>query len=212
MGLTSKAWIAGLLIIFSGFVCASAGAAADYEFECKASPETTSFSLLADGPDTVLLTLKNKNGVGYMPIFDGLIVANDFPYLQEGAGLLSNFGRGTTYHFSKARCRVYGAGVVSCAGEDTKTFAGLQFRALSVSTVKMTRESMGTSTTYTKVVLSIQILDRPPVRDITMDFESSNCHFGNDIQRRWSSASASERGLARSRISNYPGLRWLSVF
>ncbi len=147
-----------------------------YEFKCQSTMPTTSF-LLKTVDDNVILTTVHHNGTPYMPIHEGIIVPNDFSYLQSVADVLIKMGDFNEFKFPLKKCEIHGEGLISCRGGESKVMNGKEFQALSFYTSKITEEALGQVFQKNKVVLSVYINGFVPVQTITNDFYGEECQF-----------------------------------
>lgn len=164
-----------LLLIF--FVAAPGKAEPlKLEFRCVNSMPTSSFLLRTEGRELVLTTI-HHNGTPYMPIHEGIVVPNDIPYLKSVAEHLIKMGDRNEFRFPLENCKVYGHGLMSCAGGEKKNFGGEEMEALNLYTSKITEEAFGQKFERYKVTLSVNISGFVPVQDIMNEFYGSECSF-----------------------------------
>jgi hypothetical protein len=132
--------------------------------------------LTADGDDMVLTT-QHVNGVDFMPVHEGVIVPNDLPYLTSASTTLKHMGAQNQFRFPKARCKIFGPGLLSCSGGETKTFDGLEMQALSLVTKKVTTRVYDLQVDSMKVTLDVNISGFVPVQEVTMEYDPNDCKF-----------------------------------
>ena len=147
---------------------------APFALHCATDAPTTTFDLSEDKTDYVL-SVRHVNGVAYMPIHEGVIVPNDFPYLEGKAAFLTKMGDRPQFRFPKSSCKAYAHGQLSCANGERKKFGDVEMQALNFYTAKVHEETLGMSLDSWKVTLSIWSPDFVPVADVTMIYGVNNC-------------------------------------
>jgi hypothetical protein len=168
-----------------GFVCilslislsAFAAEEAKLGFHCKTKQPTTSFALTEDGED-VVLKVTHHNGVGYMPIHEGIIVPNDIGYLKHKADVMTRLGPVQEFRFPKKKCIQYSPGVMACRSGERRDIDGMDVEALHFLTSKDTRQVFDEKVDYYRAELSLNIQGEPPVKEITMMYATDECVFG----------------------------------
>lgn len=164
-----------LLSVFS--LSVQAADAPKLGFECVGRLPTTSFFLREEGEDMVLRVL-HHNGVGYMPIHEGVVVPNDLGFLAAKAKLLTRIGSDTEFRFPKKKCKTYGSGLISCGGGERRNIDGMDVEALHLVTSVNTRQVFDMKFSYASVNLALNIAGEPPVKEISMNYETEECKFG----------------------------------
>ncbi len=168
------------ILVMAVLMAAAGGATAethpDISLRCVTGMATTSFLLRTQGTDVVLTTV-HHNGTGYMPIHEGIVVPNDMGFLSDKAKVLMQMGDRNEFRFPRARCKIFGPGLLTCSGGERKRFGDLEMEALSFVTGKVTQRDSGQSTDFVRVALSVNVIGHPPVMDIAMYYTESECRF-----------------------------------
>lgn len=147
----------------------------DFSFRCVSGMPTTSF--LGEVKDEKLeLTVIHHNGVGYMPIHEGVVVPNDFPYLKEKANALTKMGDRQVFNFPLERCKLMAPTRFSCSGGGKQDFGGVEMEALGFYTSKITEEVWDISYEKTHAELSM-LISGLPVQQIPMNYYDGECKF-----------------------------------
>ncbi|MGZ3692664.1 MAG: hypothetical protein ACXWQO_00220 [Bdellovibrionota bacterium] len=146
-------------------------------FRCISKYPTTSFILEEKG-DEMVLRMIHHNGVGYMPIHEGIVVPNDLGFLAAKAKILTRLGAETEFRFPKAKCKTYGAGLLSCSGGERRNIDGLDVEALHLITEKNTKQVFDDKIEYVRIELSLNIMGNPPVSELSMNYAPEECKFG----------------------------------
>lgn len=112
-----------------------------------------------------------------MPTHDGITTPSDLPYLTQAATALKNMGAKNQFRFPKAKCKIYGAGLLSCSGGERKILNGVEMEALSLLVTKITTEVFDMKVLSTKITLDVNIANFVPVQEVTMEYDPSDCQF-----------------------------------
>lgn len=106
-------------------------------FSCVTEFPTTSFISPEFSTDGKLkMTLLNHNGVGYMPVHNGLVTVNDINVMAERAKMLEKVGKQVNIEFELANCKVYTDKSFSCYNGTKFKAGGTEFDAFSVWSAK----------------------------------------------------------------------------
>ena len=144
--------------------------------KCVRKYPTTSFLVRTEGSEVILTTV-HHNGTGYMPIHDGIIVPNDFPYLTEKSQLLTQMGDRNEFRFPINKCKIFDENMISCSSGETKKFNELEVTALSFHTSLIQTKAYGLTAEYVKVSVDLNINGYVPVQQISNDFYPSECEI-----------------------------------
>jgi hypothetical protein len=154
---------------------------ASIDFKCVNSMPQTSFILRTDdksNTDEVILTTIHHNGTQFMPIHEGVVVPNDFNYLNDVAGVLTLMGDRNEFRFDRRKCKIYGPGQMSCSSGSREIFQGREMQALFLNISHITEKAFGRTFENIKVTLSIYVSNFAPVQDLVMYYQPQECQLG----------------------------------
>lgn len=155
----------------------------NFAFRCISSLPTTSFLGEVKG-DAFELTVIHHNGKAFLPIHQGIVVPNDFPYLREKAEALTKMSERDTIRFPLEKCRTYGPTLFSCANGEEKEYEGVPFRAIYFHTSQVTERVFDMAFERTKAVLSLQLPSTYlPVQEIPMEYYEGECSFSTALKQ-----------------------------
>lgn len=155
----------------------------NFSFRCISNLPTTSF-LGEVKSDAFELTVIHHHGKPFMPIHQGIIVPNDFPYLKEKADALTKMSDRNTFRFPLEGCKLYGPTLFSCPNGEEKEFEGVPFRAMYFHTSRITEEVFDMRFERTKAVLSLHLPSTYlPVQEIPMEYYEGECAFSTALQQ-----------------------------
>lgn len=149
-------------------------AARETHFQCMTDPLTTSFVAKTEAGQ-VKFSMIHFNGTKYMPIYEGIVTANDLDYLKEKSQVLARMGDKVHIDFAMADCQTYKSEVVACQSDKKQKLGALTVSALGFNTRKKQSESYGYKFEGYDVIFTVTVNSR--MYNIPMSFEASECSF-----------------------------------
>lgn len=153
---------------------AMAFAVPQIQFKCLSNPPTTSF-VVETKNDVVTMTMIQSNGSRYMPIFNGTVTPNDFPFLQSEADFLTQVPDNSKFNWASANCKDNGNSVYECWRGSAITLGKLAIDSFLFYTHRMSEKVFDTQVDWYRVTLSLEKDNR--FHDIVMDFSNTDCEF-----------------------------------
>ena len=164
--MSKNIWLLGLLFLSTNALA--------LEFNCITQPPTTSFVSRMEGNTLIVKTI-HHSGTDYMPIYEGVIVPKDLPYLRRSAELMAKMGSETEFRFPLDRCEIFGEGLFRCGMGESQNISGLEVLPLYIETSKISETVEDQTFESTKVRLGLSLNNFLQV--VTMNYQPYECSF-----------------------------------
>lgn len=150
-------------------------------FVCKNELSSTAFFSTpvksAEGDDSVDFKVVHYFGAANAPIFDGVVIGSDLPYLKQKSEVIKKLGDSFTVQFKKSKCEKTGDGLYSCFSNVPVTINGVQINGYNF--VTRTVETKFHDFTFKTRQLIFSFIYDHIYYDMPMNFTLEECDFKN---------------------------------
>ena len=154
-----KIWMTVLLFSLAYSLNSQASTPTNFNFACLNSPETAYYQVIDRG-DEVTVRAAHLYGPGAVPVFEGIVSANDLVRIGKYATAIDSIGETQTFTFPKANCQRRGDYLIQCQdfkNAPVQMMNGHKVRGLSFYTTHMMLDTIEVSYELVQMNLYLEI-------------------------------------------------------